>query len=59
MSGPSQSSPSSGKLDDLLVYVQRLRHQAQEFQRTIEEEIRLTREQIIEERARQAKRRRP
>jgi hypothetical protein len=59
MSEPKKSSPSSGKTEDLLVYVERLRQEAEEFQRTLEEEIRLTRAQLFEERVRQAKRRRP
>jgi hypothetical protein len=41
MSGPSKkSSPSSGKPENLLEYVARLRQQAEEFQRTVEEELR-------------------
>lgn len=41
MSGPSKkSSPSSGKPENVLVCVERLRQQAEEFQRTIEEELR-------------------
>jgi hypothetical protein len=59
MSGPQKSSPSSGKTEDLLVYVERLRQQAEEFQRTVEEEVRLIRAQLFEERVRQAKRRGP
>ena len=59
MSGPKKSSSSSGKTEDLLVYVERLRQQAEEFQRTVEEEIRLTRAQLLEEVVRQAKRRGP
>ena len=50
MSGPTTtSSPPSGEPDDLLVYVERLRQQAEEFQRTLEEELRLTRAQLFEE----------
>ena len=57
MSGPSKKSlRSSGKPEDLIVYVEGLRQQAEEFQRTVEEEIRLTRAQLLEERVRQAKR---
>ena len=52
MSGPSKkSSPSSGEPENLLVYVERLRQQAEEFQRTVEEELRLTRAQLFEERS--------
>jgi hypothetical protein len=41
MSGPSKkSSPSSSKPENVLVYVERLRQQAEEFQRTVEEELR-------------------
>lgn len=58
MSGPSKkSSPSSDKLEDVLVYVERLRQQAEEFLRTVQEGLRLTRAQLFEERVRQAKRR--
>src|SRR5688572_17103897 len=40
MSGPSKkSSPSSGESEPLLVYVRRLRLHAEEFQRTVEEEL--------------------
>ena len=50
MSGPSKkSSPSSDKPEDVFVYVERLRQQAEEFQRTVEEELRLTRAQLFEE----------
>ena len=59
MSGPKKSSSSLGKTEDLLVSVERLHRQAEEFQRTVEEEIRLTRAQLLEERIRQAKRRGP
>jgi hypothetical protein len=58
MSGPSKkSSPSSDKPEDVLVYVERLRQQAEEFLRTVQEDLRLTRAQLVEERVRQAKRR--
>jgi hypothetical protein len=58
MSGPSKkSSPSSDKPENVLVYVERLRQQAEEFQRTVREDLRLTRAQLFEERVRQAKRR--
>lgn len=54
MSGPSKkSSPYSDKPEDLLTYVQRLRQQAEEFQRALEEEA----SALIEElKVRQAKR---
>jgi hypothetical protein len=52
-----QSSSSSGKPEDLLVYVRRLRRDAEEFQGTIEEELRLTNEQVLDELDRQSKRR--
>ena len=55
MSGSSKESgrPASGKPEDLLVYVERLRQHAEEFQRALEEEARA----LIEElRIRQAKR---
>ena len=59
MSGPKKPSSSSDKTGDLLVYVERLRQQAEEFQRTVEEEVRLVRAQLLEARVRQAKRRGP
>ncbi len=59
MSGPNRSSSSSGEGDDLLVYLARLLQQAQAFQKTVQEEFLLTRAQLIDERVRQAKRRRP
>ena len=50
MSGPSTHSlPPSGEPERLLVRVERLRQQAEEFQRTVKEEFRLTRAQLIEE----------
>jgi hypothetical protein len=58
MSGPSKkSSPSSGKPENALVCVERLRQQAEEFQRTVEEELRTARALIEELRVRLAKRR--
>jgi hypothetical protein len=58
MSGLSrQSSSSSDDSDNLLVRVQRLRQQAEDFQRTIEEEIRTTWTLIEDLRVSQAKRR--
>ena len=58
MSGPSKSSPVSGEPDSLLVRVERLRQQAEAFQRILEEELRTTREAIEELQVRRAKRRR-
>jgi hypothetical protein len=56
MSGPSKkSSPSSSKPEDLLVFVERLRQQAEEFQRTVEEEIRTVRALIEKLRVRSGK----
>jgi hypothetical protein len=43
--------------DNVLMYVERLRQQAEEFQRTVEEELRTARALIEELRVRQAKRR--
>ena len=55
MSGPSKkSSPSSEKLENVLVYVERLRQQAEEFQRMVQEDLRLTSAQLFEEERRQA-----
>ena len=60
MSGPStHSSPSSGEAENLLVRVERLRRQAEDFLRTIKDEVRSVRALIEEERVRQAKRRGP
>ncbi len=54
----NSSLPPSGEPENLLVYVKRLRKQAEEFERTIKGEFRLTRAQLIEEPelVRQAKR---
>jgi hypothetical protein len=58
MSGPSKkSSPSSGKPEGVLVYVERVRQQAEAFQNAVEEELRTTRALIEELHVRQAKRR--
>ncbi len=58
MSGPSKKeSLSSGKPENVLVYVERLRQQAEEFQRTVEEELRTARALLEELHVRQAKRR--
>ena len=58
MSGPSKkSSPSSGKPETVLVFVERLRQQAEEFQRTVEEGLRTARALLEELHVRQAKRR--
>jgi hypothetical protein len=60
MSEPStHSSPSSGEPENLLVRVERLRRQAEDFQRRVEDEIRTVRALLEEERVRQAKRRGP
>ena len=58
MSGPSKRpSPSSRKNQDLLIYVERLREQAEQFQRSVEEELRRVRAHLEELQIRQAKRR--
>jgi hypothetical protein len=58
MSGPSKkSSPSSEKPEHLLAFVERLRQQAEDFQRMVEEELRTTRA-ALDEQVRRAKRRR-
>jgi hypothetical protein len=58
MSGPSKnSSPFSGQPDHVLAYVEWLRQQAEEFQRTVEEELRTARALLEELRLREAKRR--
>ena len=58
MSGPSKkSSPASGEPENLLVRVGRLHRQAEEFQRTVEEELRTTRALLEELHIREAKRR--
>jgi hypothetical protein len=58
MSGPSKkSSPSSDQPENLLVYVERLRQQAEEFRSTVEEELRTARVLLEELHVRQAKRR--
>ena len=46
MSVPTRRSSPTGEPEDLLVYVERLRQQAEDFGRTIEAEIRVTLEQI-------------
>jgi hypothetical protein len=57
MPGPSKkSSLSSGQPETALVCAERLRQQAEEFQRTVEEELRTARALIEELRVRQAKR---
>jgi hypothetical protein len=59
MSGPSKkSSPSSREPENLAMHCERLRQQAEDFQRMVEEEIRTTRALIEDVRVRQAKRRR-
>ena len=58
MAGPSMnSSPSSDQPDHVLVYVEWLRQQAEEFQRTVEEELRTVRALLEELHLRQTKRR--
>jgi hypothetical protein len=58
MSGPSKkSSPSSDKPENVLVFIERLRQQAEEFQRTVEEELRTARALLEELHVREAKRR--
>jgi hypothetical protein len=58
MSGPSKkSSPCSDQPEDVLAFVERLRQQAEEFQRKIEQELRTTRAAIEELQVRRAKRR--
>ena len=60
MSRPSaHSSPSPGESENLLVRVERLRRQAEDFLRTIKDEVRTVRALVEEERVRQAKRRGP
>ena len=58
MSGPSKkSSLPSGRPENLLVYVERLRQQAEEFQETVEEELWTERALLEELLGRQARRR--
>ena len=58
MSGPSKkSSLSSDKAENVLVYVERLRQQAEEFQKTVEEELRTARALLEELHVREATRR--
>ena len=52
-----RSTPSSGKPENLLVYVERLRQQAEDFLRAIEKELQTVRTVLFHERVRQAKRR--
>ena len=59
MSGPKKSSSSYGKTTDVLAYVERLRQEAEKFQETVEEEVRLARAQLVDARVQQAKRRGP
>ena len=51
------SSRSSGQPENLLVRVERLRQQAEELQRTVEEELRTARALLEELNVSQAKRR--
>jgi len=58
MSGPSKkSSPSAEDSQNLLVRVQRLRLEAEDFKKTVEDELRTVLAQIEELRGGQAKRR--
>jgi hypothetical protein len=58
MSGPSKkSSPAADKPAHVLAFIERLRQQAEDFQRMVEEELRTTRA-ALEEQVRRAKRRR-
>ena len=58
MPGPSKkSSASSGEPESVLVYVERLRQEAEEFHRTVEEELRTAGALLEELHIRQAKRR--
>lgn len=53
----NKSSACSGKPENVLVRVERLRKQAEEFQRTVEEELRTTRALLEELLVPRAKRR--
>jgi hypothetical protein len=55
--GPRTHSLPSGKGEHLLMRIERLRQQAQEFQGTVESELRTTRALLEDLRVRQAKRR--
>jgi hypothetical protein len=58
MSDPSKkSSPTPEDSENIWVRVQRLRQQVEDFQRTVEEELRTTRALVEELRVRRAKRR--
>jgi hypothetical protein len=58
MSGPSKkSSPFSGEPETLRVYVERLRQQAEEFQRSVENERQTVSALLEDLRIRQAQRR--
>jgi F0F1-type ATP synthase membrane subunit b/b' len=58
MAGPSKKlSPSSGRPENVLVFAERLRQQAEEFHKTVEEELRTARALLEELLVRQAKRR--
>jgi hypothetical protein len=58
VSRPSNTpSPFSGQPDHVVVYVEWLRQQAEEFQRTVEEELRTARALLEELHLREAKRR--
>lgn len=58
MSGPSKhSSPYAGELEAVRMYVERLRQQAEAFQRAVEDERRTVSTLLEDLRVRQAKRR--
>jgi hypothetical protein len=58
MSGPLKKlSPFSGEPENLLMYVEWLRQQAEEFQKAVEEERRTVSSLLEEVQVRQAKRR--
>ena len=57
MSGPSRKSSPSSEQERMVVRCERLREQAEEFQRTVEEELRTIRILIEDLRVNQAKRR--
>jgi len=59
MPGPSKkSSPSLGEPEDLVLYLERLRQQAEDFRRSVEEDMVTTKALIEKLRVDQAKRRR-
>jgi hypothetical protein len=54
---PKKSSPASGEPESLLLRVKRLRQEAEEFHRTVGEELRTTRALLEDLSVRQAKKR--